>query len=385
MTTAVVHERGAHRWERGHPWVYRSDVLESPAGERPGVIRVLDPTGRVLGPALYSPVSEIRIRFLDRGEVEVGPAWWEDRIRRALERRGDIEATAFRIVHAEADGLPSLVVDRYGPYVAVQLLSAGLEAVRDDVLGAIRAAVAPAGIVLRNDVPVRRHEELPREIETLGEVPESVEVTMGGVRMRIDLREGQKTGSFLDQRENHGLVGRIARGRGLDVFCYEGGFALPMAAAGCEEVLAVDQSGRALERLVRNAALNGLERVRPLEANAFDVLADRARAGERFDTVVLDPPAFAKGRRSVDRALSGYKEINLRAMRLLSSGGHLFSFSCSYHVSRAAFEDMLADAAGDSGRRMAVLRWLGAAADHPAVLSIPESSYLKGAWMTALE
>lgn len=384
MTRVVVRDRGARRWERGHPWVYRSDVLEPPPGGEAGIVRVFDPAGRALGPALYSPVSEIRIRFLDRGEVEIDAAWWEHRVRAALERRKGIDATAFRIVHAEADGLPSLIVDRYGPYVAVQLLSAGLESVRDDVLGAIRAAAAPAAMVLRNDVPVREHEDLPREIETLGDVPESVDVTMDAVRFRVDLREGQKTGSFLDQRDNHALAGRLARGRGLDVFCYEGGFALHMAA-GCDEVLAVDQSERALARVAENARLNGLEDIRTLEANAFDVLGDRERAGERFDTVVLDPPAFAKSRRSVPRALSGYKEINLRAMRLLSPGGNLLSFSCSYHVSRAAFEEMLADAAGDSGRRIAVARWLGASRDHPSMLAIPESSYLKGAWLTALE
>ena len=380
----VINERGARRWERGHPWVYRSDLLEPPPNGDPGIVRVLDPSGQALGPALYSPASEIRIRFLDRGAVEIDRAWWTRRIEAAVERRRGIDATAFRLVHAEADGLPSLIVDRYGPYVAVQLLSAGLEAVREDVLEAIGGVAAPAGIVLRNDVPVREHEDLPREVETLGDVPESVEVVTGAVRMRVDLRAGQKTGSFLDQRENHALAGRVARGRGLDAFCYEGGFALHMAS-GCDEVIAVDQSARALARVRENAALNGLDGVRTLEANAFDVLGDRERAGERFDTVVLDPPAFAKSRRSVTRALSGYKEINLRAMRLLSPGGHLLSFSCSYHVSRAAFEEMLVDAAGDSGRRIARVEWLGAAPDHPAVLSIPESSYLKGAWMTALE
>jgi len=384
VTSIVIRVRGARRWARGHPWVYRSDVLEPPSPVEAGIVRVLDPDGAPLGPALYSPVSEIRLRFLDRGEVEIDAAWWERRLRAALERRSDIGDTAFRIVHAEADGLPSLIVDRYGPYVAVQLLSAGLEAVRDDVLGAIRTAIAPAGIVLRNDVPIRAHEDLPREIETLGDVPDGVEVTMGGVRTRIDLRAGQKTGSFLDQRENHSLAGSVARGRGLDAFCYEGGFALHMAA-GCEAVLAVDQSERALARVLENASLNGLDNLRTLEANAFDVLGETERGSERFDTIVLDPPAFARSRRSVPRALTGYKEINLRAMRLLTPGGSLLSFSCSYHVSRGAFEDMLADAAGDSGRRIAVVRWLGASRDHPAMLTIPESSYLKGAWLTAAE
>lgn len=384
MTSVVVSGRGARRWERGHPWVYRSDVLEPPAREEAGIVRVRDPSGRPLGPALYSPASEIRIRFLDRGETDIDAAWWEERVGAAFERRAGIDATAYRIIHAEADGLPSLVADRYGPCLAVQLLSAGLESAREDVIRALRAVIAPEAIVLRNDVPVRQHEDLPREIETLGDVPDAVEVRMGSVRMRVDPRAGQKTGSFLDQRENHALAGSAARGRGLDAFCYEGGFALQMAG-GCEDVLAVDQSRRALERVGENAALNGFGHVRTLEANAFDVLGDAERRGERFDTMVLDPPAFAKSRSSVPRALSGYKEINLRAMRMLSTGGSLFSFSCSYHVSRGVFEEMLADAAGDSGRKIAVVRWLGASGDHPAILTIPESSYLKGAWMRALD
>lgn len=350
----------------------------------PGIVQVLDRRQRVLGPALYSPVSEIRLRFLDRGEVDIDASWWETRVRAAADRRAGIDATALRLVHAEADGLPSLIVDRYGPCLAVQLLSAGLEAVRDDALDAIRRVTAPAGIVLRNDVPIRAREQLPREIETFGEVPDGVDVTVGAVRARVDLREGQKTGSFLDQRENHALAGLVARGRALDAFCYEGGFALHMAAA-CEEVLAVDQSERALARTRLNASLNGLDNIHTLEANAFDFLHDADARGRRFDTIVLDPPAFAKSRGAVSRALSGYKEINLRAMRSLSAGGHLLTFSCSYHVSRGAFEDMLADAAGDSGRRIAVICRLAAARDHPALLTIPESAYLTGALLTALD
>jgi 23S rRNA (cytosine1962-C5)-methyltransferase len=386
--TAVVSARGAARWTAGHPWIYRSDVLDAPRGEA-GIVRVTDRRGAVLGQALYSPRSEIRLRLLATDDAVIDAAWWSARISAAAARRAGIPSNAVRIVHAEGDGLPSLVVDRYGDHVVAQLLSAGLEAVQEDVVEGIRAALAPEGILLRNDSAVRRHEALPLTTRIVhGTVPEEVQITELDLRFLVALHHGQKTGAFLDQRDNRALIASFAKsgGRALDVFTYHGSFALHLARrAG--SVVAVDQSVEALERGRRNAELNGLTNLTWREANAFDLLRalERSREGERFDTIVLDPPAFAKTKSSVPRALAGYKEINLRAMRLLTPGGVLFTCSCSYHVHRPDFLDMLAAAARDSGRRLELVRLAGAAADHPEILTIPETGYLKGALLRALD
>ncbi len=384
----VVTAKGAARWRAGHPWIYRTDVVAEPGGatRRPGIVAVRDRRGRLVGRALYSPASEIRLRLLTHDDATIDGTWWRARVAAALQRRGAITATACRVVHAEGDGLPSLVVDRYGPYVVAQLLSAGLEAARDDVVGAIRDVLRPEGVLLRHDAAVRRHEALPLDVEVAyGSVPDEVEVEEDGVRYLAAPRTGQKTGAFLDQRENRRLVAQhaAAGGRALDVFAYHGSFALHLARRS-GSVLGVDQSAEALGRAARNAALNGLVNVRWQEANAFDLLRDFERAGERFDTIVLDPPAFAKSRESVARALTGYKEVNLRAMRMLAPGGILFTCSCSYHVTRTRFGEMLASAAADSGRRLQALAWPGAAADHPELLTVPETGYLKGALLRAL-
>jgi 23S rRNA (cytosine1962-C5)-methyltransferase len=384
--TAVVSTKGAARWAAGHPWIYRTDVLQAPRGD-PGVIRVTDRSGAFLGQALFSPRSEIRLRLLAATEAAIDRDWWRSRIAAAAARRDGIPATAWRVVHADADGLPSLVVDRYGPYVVAQLLSAGLESVRDDVVAGIGAALAPEAILLRNDAAVRRHEGLPLEVvPVVGAVPEEIEVIENGVRYLAAPHHGQKTGAFLDQRENRVLIEAHTRlgGRALDVFTYHGSFALHLARRAAT-VVAVDQSADALARGGRNAALNGLANITWHEANAFDVLRALERQGERYDTVVLDPPAFAKTRASVSRALAGYKEINLRAMRLLEPGGVLFTCSCSYHVHRADFLEMLGAASRDSGRRLELVRVTGASGDHPEILNIPETGYLKGALLRAAD
>jgi len=375
--------RGATRLRAGHPWIFRSDVREEP-GERPGLVAVEDDQGRPLGTALYSPASEIRVRWLAPTGTDVGAAWWTERVREALGRRTGIDATGFRVVHAEGDGLPSLVVDRYGDVVVAQLLSAGLEALRGSVVDAIREVLSPAGLLLRNDAAVRERERLPRGVElAFGEVPVSVEVREGRVRYLAAPWTGQKTGAFLDQRENRELVGRIAGGRCLDAFAYHGGFALHLAAGGATDVTAVESSAEALRHVEAASALNGLL-VRGVEANAFDWLRAEADAGARYDTIVLDPPAFAKDKRSLERALAGYKELNLRAMRMLTPGGWLFTCSCSHHVHRGDFFAMLGEAAQDAGRRMQLVEVRGASADHPELLTVPETGYLKGALLRAL-
>ena len=387
--TVIVSAKGAARWQAGHPWIYRTDVYDEP-GDAPGIVAVTDRRGRHLGQALYSPKSEIRLRLLTRGREPIDAVWWGERIGAAAARRAGLAATAYRVVHAEGDGLPSLVVDRYGPYVVAQLLSAGLEQVRDDVLTGIATALAPEGILLRNDSAIRRHEGLPLEVTLAhGEVPKVVEVVEGDVRYAAALWTGQKTGAFLDQRENRLLVaehaGRGDRGgRALDLFTYHGSFALHLARRAAA-VVAVDTSAEALARGQENATLNGLTNIVWREANAFDELRELERRDERFDMVVLDPPAFAKSKQSLVRALAGYKEINLRAMRLLEPGGVLFTCSCSYHVNRSVFLEMVADAARDSGTRLELLAVTGAGRDHPEIVNVPETGYLKGALLRAAD
>lgn len=385
MIDARVSDRGAARWARGHPWIYRSDVVDGPA--EPGVVAVREPAGRFLGRALWSPASEIRLRLLEPRDVAVDRAWWSARLRECLARRAGVDATAWRLVHAEGDGLPSLVVDRYDRWLVAQFLSAGLETVREDVLDALEETCAPAGILLRNDVGVRRHEGLPEEVVAArGEVPRQVEVREGPVRFFAAPWDGQKTGAFLDQRENRFLAGALVPpgGTALDCFAYHGSFALHLAR-GAATVTALDVSGAALARGREHAALNGLDNIEWVEADAFEQLRAWERAGRRFDVVVVDPPAFAKSRAAVAGAMRGYHEVNLRAMRLLAPGGALLTASCSFHVGRARFLEMLAAAAADSGRRLRLERLLGQAADHPELLTVPETGYLKGAVLRAAD
>ncbi len=383
--TLKVTARGAERWKQGHPWIYRSDVAAEPE-KKPGIVPVTDRKGKFLGQALYSPTSEIRLRLLTRSDQPIDARWWAERIAAAAARRNGINATAWRAVHAEADGLPSLVIDKYGPWIVAQLLSAGLETARADVLAGISAALAPEGILLRNDAAVRRHEGLASEVVlALGQVPEVVEVVEDGLKYLAAPWSGQKTGAFLDQRENRALVGQHTRpgGRALDLFTYHGSFALHLARHA-KDVLAVDQSTEALARGVENARLNGIANIVWREANVFDLLRELERRREQFDTIALDPPAFAKTKANLERAVAGYKEVNLRAMKILAEGGVLFTSSCSYHVSRDVFHAMLADAARDSGRRIQFVAATGASADHPELLNVPETGYLKGVLLRAV-
>jgi len=383
--TVKVTARGAERWKQGHPWIYRSDVAEEP-DKTPGIVPVTDRKGKFLGQALYSPKSEIRLRLLTRGNEPIDAMWWTERIAAAAHRRNGIGASAWRVVHAEGDGLPSLVIDKYGPWIVAQLLSAGLETARADVVAGISAALAPDGVLLRNDAAIRRHEGLPAEVVlAFGQVPEVVEVVEDGLRYLAAPWSGQKTGAFLDQRENRALVGHHTRagGRALDLFTYHGSFALHLAGRA-KEVLAVDQSTDALARGAANARLNGIANIEWREGNAFDLVRELERRREQFDTIVVDPPAFAKTKANLERAVAGYKEINLRALKILAPDGVLFTSSCSYHVSRDVFNAMLTDAARDSGRRMQFIAATGAASDHPELLNVPETGYLKGVLLRRL-
>ncbi len=384
MTVVRVTPRGADRWVRGHPWIYRSEVLDGP--DDPGVVPVKDSRGHFIGQALYSPRSEIRLRLLERSDRPLDPAWWSERLAASAARRRGIDATAYRVVHGEGDALPSLVVDRYDRWLVVQILSAGLETMREAIIPALVRALDPEGILLRNDAPVRRREGLSLEsFQVHGTVPREIEVREGPVRYLAAPWEGQKTGAFLDQRPNRILAGRLVPplGRALDCFTYHGSFALHLAqrAAG---VLALDSSREALERGAANAALNDLDNIEWREADVFETLREFERAREKFDAVVLDPPAFTKSRASVPGALRGYREINLRAMRILAPGGVLLTASCSFHVRLPQFLSMLSEAAGDSGRTIMLERVLGQGEDHPEVLTIPETGYLKGAVLRAV-
>ncbi len=387
MSDAVVSARGARRWAAGHPWIFRSDLVTEPK-EPPGAVRVREKGASVLGWALWSPRSEIVLRRLDPSPGAVIDAgWWRERIARAAARRAPLrgETNAYRVVHGEADGCPSLVVDRYDQWLVVQLLSAGLERYRAEIVNALTEVVRPAGILARNDAHVRDKEGLARETVVLaGDVPREVEVDEHGVRYLAAPWEGQKTGAFLDQRENRVLIGALARGRALDCFAYHGSFALHLAKRA-ERVTALDTSTAALARARANAERNAITNIDFVEQDAFEFLRAQEKSRARYDTIVLDPPAFAKSRSALPAAIRGYKEINLRGMRLLERGGLMFTASCSFHLSKAAFLEMIESAAADSGRRMTLREIRGQPLDHPEVLTIPETGYLKGAIVEAMD
>ena len=386
-TAAIVSAKGARRWENGHPWIFRSDVIRPPASDA-GAVRVTDRRGRALGTALWSPRSEISLRFVDPdADARIDAAWWRDRIQAAVARRAPLDgvANAWRVLHGEADGTPSVVCDRYDRWAVVQLLSAGAERYREEIVAAIGDVLSPEGILARNDVAVRAREGLPQSVEVLaGSVPREIEVREHGIRYLAAPWDGQKTGAFLDQRENRVRAGEASRGRALDCFSYHGSFALHMAGRATH-VTAVDVSRDALGRAAENAARNGFTNVEPHEADAFEFLRAEERRRARYDTIVVDPPAFAKSRGAVPAALRGYKEINLRAMRLLAPGGTLLTASCSFHLTKALFLEMLHAAAADSGRRLALRSLHGQPLDHPEILTIPETGYLKSAVIEALE
>jgi 23S rRNA (cytosine1962-C5)-methyltransferase len=378
----VVSRRGVDRLRAGHPWIYRSDVRESTAD--PGdLVAVATERGRPLGWALWSSTSQIALRFVG---ADLDPAdetaWLDARIAQATATREalGVDASAWRVVNAESDRLPGLIVDRYGDdsgvYLVVQTLCQGTDRRLGAIVDVLTRRFAPRGILARNDPKVRRLEGLDERVEVLaGEVPGTVTVREGGVRLCASLREGQKTGLFLDQRENHHAAAVYTGGRALDAFTYNGGFALTMAARA-EHVLAIDSSAAAVAATRANAALNGLANVEAREANVFDELRELAIAGATFDTIVLDPPAFAKNKAAVPRAVAGYKEINLRAIKLLRPGGHLLTCSCSYHVGEAGLLDIVADAASDARATLALVEKRMQSRDHPVLLGVPETHYL---------
>jgi 23S rRNA (cytosine1962-C5)-methyltransferase len=382
---AVVSRRGAARLRSRHPWIFRSDVVEADA--EPGdVVAIRAERGRPLGWAYWSSTSQIALRVLSFDAADLGEdqRWLTERIRSAARYRTTlgIDDAAWRLVHGESDGLPATIVDRYADaagdlYFVIQTLAQGSDRRLGALVGALVTLFAPRGVIARNDPRVRALEGLPEMVEVVhGEVPDRIDVVQGGVRYGVDLRHGQKTGLFLDQRENHRAAAGYAKGRTLDAFTYNGGFALQMARHAAE-VLAIDASEAAVAQTRDNAQHNGLTNVEVRAANVFDELRELEIAGERFDTIVLDPPAFAKNKASVERALGGYKEINLRAMHLLAPAGHLITCSCSYNVDEPLFLGVLQAAAADAGLSMVVVERRMQARDHPVLVTVPESAYLK--------
>lgn len=379
MTEVRVNRKGAGRVRSGHPWIFSSDVTERGAATPGDAVQVVDPNRRPLGVAHYSSSSQICLRMLSSRVEEVDAAFFERRLAEAEAHRRLVvrDTSAYRVVHAEADLLPALIVDRYGDYLCVQTLNQGMDRARDAIVAGLVKLFHPKGIVLRNDAAVRRKEELPLEITIAhGETPAAVAVRMNGLEFHADPMGGQKTGIFLDQRENYLAAARYARGRALDCFTSTGGFALHMAA-GCESVEAVDSAAEALATAERNRAANGIGNVEFREADVFELLAGYSSARREFSTVVLDPPAFAKARANLEAALRGYKEINLRALRLLGPGGVLVTCSCSHHVSEAMFLETVAAASLDAGRKLRVLERRTQSQDHPILLTVPETHYLK--------
>ncbi len=377
MRTVSITSRGEARIRAGHPWVYRSDLAGSDATG--GEIARVESRGRTLGFALYSDRSEIAVRMLTRDAEPPDHALWRERLSDAIRYRESlrIDATAFRLVHGEADRLPSLIVDRYADYLVVQALSQGIDRHVGAIVDALVELLRPSGILARNDPRVRMLEGLNQRVDVLyGTVPETIDVREGAVGYAVDPWRGQKTGLFLDQRENREAAQRYARGRLLDAFSYNGGFALALARR-CERVLAVDISEDAIARIRANAARNGLVNVEARAMNVFDELRELERTGERFNTIVLDPPAFAKNKAAVRKALAGYKEINLRALKLLLPGGFLITCSCSYNISEQAFVDVVSNAAMDARADVALVEKRAQGRDHPILLNVPETYYLK--------
>ena len=376
--SVVITSRGSERLRAGHPWVYRSDV-RSALAEAGSIVRLTDERGRYQGRAFYSDKSQIAVRLLTREDVPVDRAFLTERIRRAAAYREIIveNTETYRLIYGEADLLPSLIVDCYGDYFVVQTLSQSTERIKNLTCEILVELFSPKGILERNDPKVRLLEGLEQRVSVLyGEIPDEIVAKENGVAFVYDLRHGQKTGSFLDQRENHWAARRYASGEVLDCFSYQGGFSLTIANH-CAHVEGVDMAPAALEAARRNQKLNSISNVTFREANTFDLLKEYDEVGRRFDMVVLDPPAFAKNRDSIPAAERGYKEINLRAMKILKPGGYLVTCSCSYHISEATFLQLLAEAANDARKVIAVAERRTQSQDHPILLTMPETHYLK--------
>lgn len=379
LPEVTLRPRGFKRLRSGHPWIFRDDLSDPGDAAGGDLVRIRGRGDTTVGFASYSSHSKIALRLVGGPDRVPDDAFWIERLDRAVEFRKRVvsDATAYRVLFGESDGVPGLVADRYGDHLVVQCLTAGAEKILQPMLPVFRDKYGIESVLARNDASVRTLEGLPREtLQIAGSTPETIEVREGSVVHSVDPRSGQKTGAFLDQRENRIRFGALSRGRVLDAFSYQGGFAL-QAAGRADEVVAVDSSAPALRRASEAAALNGIRNIRFVEAKVFDDLTMRARAGERFDLIVLDPPAFAKSRGDVAAAERAYLEVNRRALRLLETDGILVTCSCSYNMSEERFLRIVAAAAADAHRSVRILARHTQSRDHPIRLGFPESQYLK--------
>ena len=379
MSQVRISTRGAKRIRQGHLWVYRSDVRDASGAEGGTIVRAVDEAGNFVGQGFYSDRSEIALRFLTTHEPAIDRDWWRARLRRCAASRAAIarETNAYRLVYSEGDLLPSLIVDVYNDVLVLQTLSQGSEKLKSMLTELLTEEFRPRAVIERNDARVREFEGLELRSGLLyGDAANEIEINQHGVRFLVSPLGGQKTGAFLDQRENYLAARSVAHGRALDCFTCNGGFALHIARS-CKSVLGIDISGDAIAAGQRNAELNEAHNLEFRTANVFDALREMESAGERFDTIILDPPAFAKSRATVKPAARGYKEINLRALKLLSADGVLITCSCSYHMSEDLFLELIADAALDARRRVQIIERRGQSRDHPVLLGVPETRYLK--------
>ncbi len=377
--TIVLSRKGVTWWRTGHPWIYRDDLLPGQSAAAGDIVTVQDEQGRFLGQAFYSATSRLALRFLTMSAEPIDSAFWEARLQQAwaYRRRAVAAATAYRLIYAEADGFPGLIVDNYDGHVVLQVHHPGISRCLDDLLPLCHRLLPVKSITLRNDSDVRRLEGLPLEVQTIfGQVPTDLIIQEGPVQFRVDILRGQKTGLFLDQRENRQAAAAWAQGEVLDCFSYQGGFALH-AARQARRVVAVESSAFSLQVAKDNARLNGLENIDWIQANCFDFLKNAVHAGEHYDLIILDPPAFAKSRADRPAAIKGYRDLNRRAFQLLRPGGVLVTNSCSYNLDLNTFLDLLRQAARDAHRSARIIACRGAAKDHPALLALPESAYLK--------
>ena len=365
----------------GHPWVFRSDIARAKGDPQPGdTVRVTASGGRFLAMAVYNPASQIALRILSRREEKIDAAFIRARVKRAVDyRRRFADMQSCRLIYAESDGLPAVIVDAFGDVLVMQCLCLGMERYQDVICDALMEEMRPAGIYARNDVPVRELEGLHQTTGLLrGQVPDRVLMTENGVKFWVDVKNGQKTGFFLDQKENRAAIAPFVKGaRVLDCFTHTGSFALHAAHYGAEKVTGVDISDFACDCARENAALNGFSQVEFVAANAFDFLKEQSAAGEQYDAVILDPPAFTKSRSAVEAAARGYKEINLRGMKLLKNGGYLITCSCSQHMLPGQFKDVILSAARDAHVNLFQIEYRTQGRDHPILPAAPETQYLK--------
>ncbi len=374
-----ISKKGAAWHRTGHPWIYKDDLEKAEPALSGNIVSVFDNSGKFLGKAFYNERSKIALRFITGEDVKIDRAFWKKRLRAAIEYRNKIisHTDAYRLSHAEADGLPSLIIDRYGEHICLQTLSLGMDNIKGTIVEIITELLGPKSIVARNDSAIRRLEGLLEEKEILyGKLPERVTVCEGKIKYFVDILNGQKTGAYIDQRENRIASEKYARGKTLDCFAYQGLFSLH-AAKSSEEVTAVDSSAQALEALDENARLNSLKNIGTQEGNVFDILKSFQKEARQFDLIVLDPPAFAKSKKDLQDAIRGYIDINFRAMKLLSRGGHLITCSCSYNLSEGQFFEIVKEALRESGKSARLVEKRIQPLDHPILLNFPESNYLK--------